>query len=104
MKRYPNVNTRGLAPFTAGDVGSTFELSIGKARLTGKITEAHDPPVRGLEDERVRRTESYAKDFRPQILGAINLEKGAGTLTLRALEIPGSQVMEFRLLTLRRVE
>ena len=88
----------------AGDVGSTFELSIGKARLTGKITEAHDPPLRGLEDERVPRTESYAKDFRPQILGAFNLEKGAGTLTLRALEIPGRQVMEFRLLTLSRVD
>jgi arylsulfatase A-like enzyme len=86
------------------DVGSTIELSLGKSRLAGKITEAHDPPLRGHESERVPRTESYVKDFRPMKLGVMSIEKGSGTLTLRALEIPGSQVMEFRQLTLKRVE
>jgi hypothetical protein len=54
--------------------------------------------------ERAPRTESYAKEFRPLKLGTIKLENQTGTLTLRALEIPGNQVMEFRLLTFRRVE
>lgn len=88
----------------ADDIGSTIELSLGESRLRGKITEAHDPPIRGLEGERVPRTESYAKDFRPLKLGVINMSKGVGKLTLRALEIPGSQAMGFRLLTLKRVE
>ena len=34
----------------------------------------------------------------------IKLEKGAGKLQLRALEIPGVEVMDFRVLLLRRVE
>jgi hypothetical protein len=37
-------------------------------------------------------------------LGNIRLEQGTGTLTLRALEIPGTQVMDFRLMLLTRVD
>ncbi len=88
----------------AADVGSTIELSLGDSRLSGKITEAHDPPLRGMEHDRVERVESYVKDFRPMTLGTIHLEKGADTLTLKALEKPGTQVMEFRLMMLRRAE
>ncbi len=35
-------------------------------------------------------------------LGTLHLEQGRGELTLRALEIPGSQVMDFRLMMLTR--
>ena len=86
------------------DVGSTFELSFGAASLSGKITEAHDPPERGAEHDRSPRTESYVKDFKPLSLGKIELKKGRGELTLKATDIPGSQVMDFRLLMLTRVE
>lgn len=85
------------------DVGSTIELSFGDSRLQGKITEAHDPPARGGEHDRVPRVESYVKDFKSMKLGTIHLEKGPGALTLKALEKPGDQVMEFRLLMLTRV-
>jgi hypothetical protein len=37
-------------------------------------------------------------------LGVVRLEKGKGTLTLKATKIPGSQVMDFRLLMLKRVD
>ena len=87
----------------AEDVGSTFELSFNDAQLTGKITEAHDPPLTGMENDRVERHNSYVKDFKPLNLGTIRLTKGMGTLTLKALEIPGSQVMDFRLLMLKRL-
>ena len=46
--------------------------------------------------------ESYVKDFKPLQLGTIDLPQGKGTLTLRALDNPGGQVMEFRLLMLTR--
>jgi len=44
------------------------------------------------------------KEFRSLNLGALRLEKGRGLLTLRALNIPGKNVMEVRQvnLTLRR--
>ncbi|MBI1315157.1 sulfatase-like hydrolase/transferase [bacterium] len=85
------------------DIGSTIELSFGDSRLSGKITEPHDPPIKGAEHDRVVRQESYVKDFRPLKLGTIALKEGRGTLALRALNKAGSQVMEFRLLMLTRL-
>ena len=86
----------------AADVGSTIELSFNDARLAGRITEAHDPAPRGNEHDRVERSESYVKDFKSIKLGTIRLKKGKGELTLRALEMPGSRVMDFRLIMLRK--
>ena len=86
-----------------GDEGSTFELSFGDSKLRGVIEEAWDPPLTGMENDRVERNNSYVKDFRPLDAGIISLEKGRGALSLKALDIPGSQVMDFRLLMLRRV-
>lgn len=80
------------------DVGSVFELGFGSSTLTGKITEAHDPPLTGMENDRDKRIESYVKDFKPLNIGAIHLDKGKGTLSLKASDIPGSQVMDFRLM------
>ncbi len=88
----------------AADVGSTIELSLGENRLAGKIIEPNDPPLVGESDDRVKRGEGYVKDFRPLKLGTIHLEKGRGQLTLRATDIPGSQVGDFRLLMLTRAE
>jgi arylsulfatase A-like enzyme len=87
-----------------GDVGSTIELSFGNSRLVGRVIEAHEPPLVGREHDRAPRTESYVKDFRAMKLGEIELEKGAGILTLQATQIPGRQAMEFRQLTLKRVK
>lgn len=86
------------------DLGSTVELSFGSNSVTSKITKAHDPPLRGMSRDRVKRIESYVKDFRPMELGVIHLEPGKGLLTLKAPEVPGSQVMDFRLLMFTRVE
>lgn len=88
----------------AKDTGSKIELSLNGSTLTGKVTEAHDPPLRGKENDRMDRgSESYVKDFKPWNLGIVELKAGRGPLTLRALEVPGSQVMDVRLLLLTRV-
>ena len=86
----------------AADVGSTIALTFNGSRLTSRITAAHDPPLRGGEHDRVERQESYVKDFKSMPLGTMHLENGKGTLTLQATEMPGKQVMEFRLLMLTR--
>lgn len=86
------------------DLGSTFELSFNDAALKGKVTKANDPPLRGAENDRTpnRGGESYVKDFKPMTIGTVRLEKGRGELALRATDIPGSQVMEVRLLFLTK--
>lgn len=85
------------------DVGADFVLQFQDQRLSGKIMEAHDPPLVGMEHDYVERGESYVKDFKPLSIGQIHLPKGAGELTLQATNIPGEEVMDFRLLMLRRI-
>jgi hypothetical protein len=72
--------------------------------VEGKVSEANDPPLKGAEHDRVRRQgESYVKDFKPLKLGNIQLPKGRGLLTVRAVSIPGRQVMDLRAVFLRLV-
>ena len=86
------------------DTGSTFRLSFGSNHLTAVVSAPNDPPLRGMENDRILRTQSYVKDFKPLKSGIIRLEKGRGLLTLKAIDIPGSQVMDFRKMMLTRVE
>ena len=90
--------------YAAKEAGAKCELSYKEARLPLEISEAHDVPATGAEHDRSPRMESYVKDFKATSIGEIELEKGTGTLTLRAMEIPGPEAMEFRLLTLERVD
>lgn len=82
------------------NVGSTVAVSFGDSEVTGKVTEAHDPPLVGAERDRIPRQESYVKDFKPLRLGTFRLKQGQGTLTLRALDIPGEEVMDVRYVVL----
>lgn len=86
------------------DIGATFLLASKTSFLEGKITKKNDPLLKGMEHDKSPRTESYVKDFKPLKLGKIHLEKGSDRLFLKAKEIPGGQVMEFKLLSLKRVE
>lgn len=84
------------------DVGSTIELSFNGSRIESVVAVAQDPPARGAENDRVpRKGESYVKDFKPLRVGVMDLQPGRGQLTLRALKIPGRQVMEVRSVHLR---
>jgi arylsulfatase A-like enzyme len=86
------------------DLGSVVELRFGKQAITREVNIANDPPIVGPKlDRSDRGSESYVKDFKPLDLGIIDLEKGKNTLTLSALEKPGKQVMEMRLLMFHRV-
>ncbi len=87
----------------ADEVGATIELALGGSVLRAKITEAHDPPLRGGENDRDPRSESFVKDFRALPMGTMELEAGAGALRLRAVEIPGRSAMDFRMLMFTRV-
>lgn len=86
------------------DLGCRMQLSFNDAKLKTEITKANDPPLVGQADDRVKRAESYVKDFQPHRMGKIQLKKGKGALTLQALEIPGDEAIEFRLLMLKRAQ
>lgn len=83
------------------DAGSVVELSFNGASLRGKVASAWDPPLYTNQDTIPRPpAESQMKPFQPLRLGTVRLEKGRGSLTLRALEIPGGSVMDVRRITL----
>ena len=85
------------------DVGATVELSFGDSRVRKRIDAVNDPPMRGAENDRVERRESYVRDFRPLALGTIDLAAGEGTLTLRAIEVPGTEASQVRTLLFERI-
>jgi hypothetical protein len=83
------------------DAGARVELSFNSSRLTGSVSPGWDPPLNTNQDTLPRPAgESQMKAFHPLALGTVRLEKGTGTLTLRALEIPGRSVMDVRRVTL----
>ncbi len=87
----------------ASDIGSEIELTFGTSRVTAMVDKAHDPPLIGKAfDRHDRGGESYVKDFRPLQMGRIALEKGVGTLTLRASKAPGKSVADVRYVALIR--
>jgi hypothetical protein len=80
-------------------------LILGNRKLTGHVEPGWDPPPITEQDVIPRPpAESVMKEFRPLKLGTIELQKGRGLLWLRALSIPGAQVMHLRQinLTLRK--
>ena len=85
------------------DVGAEIELTSGQNQLKTKVIKAHDSDLIGGEQDRVSRQESYVKDFVPMTAGVIELNSGRQTLALKATDIPGQQVMDFRLLMLKRL-
>ena len=85
-------------------IGSTINLSCNGSEIESQITEGHDPPVYGMENDRDPRGESYVKDFIPLEMGVMHLKEGSGTLTLKATQVPKGYVMDFRLMMFTRVE
>jgi arylsulfatase A-like enzyme len=86
------------------NTGSSILLSAGGGRkLASVLTAANDVPMLGAELDRVPRIESYFKGFAPFSLGEITLDEGDQTLSLKATDIPGEEVMYFWMLVLRRI-
>ncbi len=86
-----------------GDEGSVIKLAIGKNQLKYKISEAFDPPLRGMEHDLAPRIESYVKDWKSVDMGEINMDQGNWHMSLKALEKPGNSVIDFRLFLFERL-
>lgn len=84
-------------------IGSEFELTFRESKIMGKINKFHDPEEYGENQDRSPRIESYVKDFLPLSIGKIKLKKGKGTLKLKGIKKTGKELMDFRLLMLKRV-
>ncbi|OWW24497.1 N-acetylgalactosamine 6-sulfate sulfatase [Zobellia sp. OII3] len=86
-----------------GNEGSELTLSLNESQLGFTIEEPHDPPLEGMENDRVKRKSSYVKDFKPLEIGTIPLRKGFGELVLKADKMAGSEVIDVSLLLFEKV-
>lgn len=86
-----------------GDEGSVIQLRVGESLLQTTITEAFDPPLRGMEKDLAPRIESYVKDWKVLDMGNIDLVSGTFNMSLKALEMPGKSVLDFRLFLFERL-
>ena len=84
-------------------LGSEIELSFSDSNISKRITKFHNPKEYGRENDRSQRIESYVKDFIPLKMGTIDLKKGKGTLMLKGLKMAGKELIDFRLLMLKRI-
>lgn len=79
------------------DAGAGYVLEFNGARLAGRVVPGWFPPLYTNQDTIPRpRAESIMRPFATLKPGAMRLEKGRGLLTLRAVEIPGTMVMDVR--------
>ncbi len=91
--------------YTAAVAGSTIEATFEGASVQGTVSDVHDPPMYGADADRVPRIgESLVKDFKPLMLGTMNLSQGRGVLTLKAINVAGAEVAEIRYAVLRRLK
>ena len=86
------------------DAGSLVQLCWREQTCSARVAPGYDPPLKAAKNDRVPRQEGDMKAFKPLEIGEIRLRQGRGELTLRALEIPGRSVMDFRMLTLTRIK
>lgn len=85
------------------DKGSLIELRLGETFTQVRVADAFDPPLKSEKYNRFQTGESPVKDFAKLDMGIMLLSKETGELTLRALDIPGTSVMDFRMLVLTRL-
>jgi hypothetical protein len=87
------------------NIGVQLELSFNGRMVKQTVTEAYDTQLVGAAENRVTRRESLMKDFKAMTLGTFtfSMPKKRGTLSLRATNIPGSEAIDLRYVTLTRM-
>ncbi|MDH3712095.1 MAG: arylsulfatase, partial [Cyclobacteriaceae bacterium] len=77
------------------DLGGQVLVRAGQQEINATITRAFDPDYIPSPD-RVPRIEVYEKEWARLEIGSVTLPAGRLQVVLKALEVPGSQVCEFR--------
>ena len=84
--------------------GNQVQISCLDQSLTKEINTAFDPPLKGMENDRIERGESYVKEFQQVELGEIVLDKGEASLVMKCTTIPNRKGIDVRMLMLEKVD
>jgi arylsulfatase A-like enzyme len=86
------------------NIGTKIELSFQNSSVTKPIIVANDVPLLGVQKDRVKRDESFLKDFKPLNLGRIILPKGKGVMSAKATILNAADDLEFYMIRLQRIK
>ena len=88
-----------------GDEGAVVKLGLdGGDWIQAKVTEVFDPPLWDKSLERMAESHYFMKDFKPLVLGTLNLAKGRGILRLGSVEMPGKRVIDVHSIELKLID
>jgi hypothetical protein len=73
-------------------------------KITKNIINSHDPELEGMGDDRIKRIESYTKEFKKITFGDLYFEEGVSSLKLKTSHLIGNKSIDFRLLVLEKVD
>ena len=82
-------------------VGTEIALVYEDQIIKKTIDDFHDPILVGYEQDKIKRIESYTKDFKKINIGEMSFRKGISRLKLKTTGIKGNKSIDFRLLILK---
>ena len=82
-------------------VGTEIALEFENQIIKKTIDEFHDPSLVGFEKDKIKRIESYTKDFKKIKIGTMSFKKGLSKLKLKTTKKVGKKSIDFRLLILK---
>ena len=82
-------------------VGTEIALEFENQIIKKTIDEFHDPNLVGFEEDKIKRIESYTKDFKKIKIGTMSFKKGLSKLKLKTTKKVGKKSIDFRLLILK---
>ena len=82
-------------------VGTEIALEFENQIIKKTIDKFHDPSLVGSFEDKIKRIESYTKDFKKINIGRISLKKGKSILKLKTTKMEGDKSIDFRLLILK---
>ena len=83
-------------------IGKRVRLQYEENEVSKKVSRSHNPPLKGMENDRSPRIESYVKDFISMNLGEIHLSKGRGSIVIDVPEISEADQLDVRMLIFRK--
>jgi arylsulfatase A-like enzyme len=86
-----------------GDEGSEVEFEYNNKKVSVIIEEAFDSPLKDDAD-RVKRIESYEREFKPLYMGKIYLQKGKGKALISAKTMAGCEICDVRAVKVKLCE
>jgi arylsulfatase A-like enzyme len=84
------------------ELGSKISVSLVNNSVEGRIKKSFDPPMI-VSPDRVKRQESYEKDWAMMEVGKLKITKGQNLLKLNTLEVAHNLVADFKSLILKDI-